>query len=266
MKPNGNFRLHLRVLLCCIAIITLVPAPQVLSQEQEQGQYFISPRLQLGLHTQASLESPITTLISSGMAVEVLKNKKEFSQIKLSDGTEGWIKTRFLTLEEPAIRKIEALEESLQNALEKNSSPCDSALTTEEAITETLSSQLSFNEERESYEETIATLQEELKAWEQLDSQDKQAKQIQAEKNNQQLKQRLSMIASLAMGEEVSGKQFDISTLVEIPQITNDPEQNILKLFKKNYLILLMVSGLSFLSGIFVMDVFNRRRHGGYRV
>ena len=215
------------------------------------------------------MESPVKKLISSGAAVEVIKTDKKFSRIKTQEGMDGWIKTQFLTQDEPAVRKIERLEKALQEALTKNSllsNTVPEASVTNKTSEQVLSDMLLSDKEREAYEETIDILQEELKAWEQLDFQDKQTQKKQAEKNNQQLKERLSMIASLAMGKEVTSSQFDVSTLVELPEIIDSSEYNILKLFKKNYLILAMVSGLSFLLGIFVMDVFNRRRHGGYRV
>ncbi|NOQ78623.1 MAG: TIGR04211 family SH3 domain-containing protein [Gammaproteobacteria bacterium] len=263
MKQNPKFKLYHQAVLCLLSIITFISASQV--SAQEEGQYFISPRLQLGLHTEASLESPIKKLIASGMAVEVIKTEKEFSLIKISDGTEGWIKARFLTQDEPSRLTVDKLEKALQDAL-NNNSISDSAAASQAPVTDTASEAQLSDEERAAYEETVSALQEELKAWEQLDAQDKQAQKIQAEKSNQQLQKRLSMIASLAMGEEVASNQFDVSTLIELPTIIDSSDTNIFKLFKKNYLILAMVSGLSFLFGIFVMDAFNRRRHGGYRV
>ena len=264
MKQNSEFKLYRQVVLCLLSIIICISASQV--SAQEEGQYFISPRLQLGLHTEASLESPIKKLIASGMAVEVIKTEKEFSLIKTSDGTEGWIKARFLTQDEPSSLTVDKLEKALQEALNNNNSLSDSATASETPVTDTASEALLSDEERAAYEENIATLQEELRAWEQLDSQDRHAQKIQAEKSIQLLQKRLSMIASLAMGEDVASNQFDVNTLIELPTIIDSTDTNIFKLFKKNYLILAMVSGLSFLLGIFVMDAINRRRHGGYRV
>lgn len=255
MKQNSKFKLYRQAALCLLLMLFISVSPV---SAQQQGQYFISPELQLGVHTEAALKSPIKELLTIGTAVEVIKTDKEFSQIKTPEGTTGWVKAQFLTTDEPSELKVDKLEKALQEALSNNASQA--------SITDATSDQLFTYEQKQTYEETISTLQEELKAWEQLDSQDRQAQKIQAEKNNQQLKERLSMIASLAMGKEVSDSQFDVSTLIELPRIIDSSDHNILKLFKKNYLVLAMVSGLSFLLGIFVMDAINRRRHGGYRV
>ena len=270
MKYKSELTGYRKVMLYLLPLVTmllLISAAPVTAQEPEKELYFISPGLQLGLHTKASLESPIKKLIASGSSVEVIKTKKKFSQIKMQDGTKGWIKSRFLTQNEPAIRKVEKLEKALQDALAKNKLLSASIAATPGTDSETLSSEKSLSDkEIEAYKETIAALKEELEAWEQLDYQDKQAQKVQAEKVNQQLQQRLSMIASLATGEEVSSEQFDVSTVIKIPEIIDDSSHNILTLIKKNYLLLMMVSGISFILGILVMDVFNRRRHGGYRI
>jgi len=226
-----------------------------------QAHYYISPNLQLGLHTQASLNSPIKTLLSSGTVVQIIKTNKDFSQIKTADNKVGWIKSQFISQQEPASVKVKKLQYALDQAL-KTSPETAPAVSSSLQKNNSNSSDATIN----NYKNTISALREELKAWEQLDFQDKQAQKIQAEKSNQQLKQRLSMIATLASGREVAKEQFDISSLIQAPATTDNKQYYFSSLLKKNYLLLMMVSGVSFLLGIFVMDLINRRRHGGYRV
>ncbi len=107
-------------------------------------------------------------------------------------------------------------------------------------------------------------LKEELKAWEQLDVQDKEAQEIQMQKENQQLKERLSLIANLAIGND---SETSIRSIIsEDNSIVSATKLSLFSLMNKNYLLLVMVSGIGFLLGVFIMDVINRRRHGGYRV
>lgn len=262
------------LLLCLILSATLFStALAAETSKNTQEQHYISPRLQLGLHTKASLDSPIKVLISSGMMVEVLKSEKEFSKIKTEKGVEGWVKSKFITQEEPAIVKVEKMKLALQKAQQllkerlqaeetNNKTLPDSVVQKE--VTEA-SGQLS-SEEKRMYEETIEGLKEEIKAWEQLDRQDKQAQKELAEKHNRLLKEKLAMIASVAIGENVDASRFNLSVKGELPEIQSETQQTFIKTINKNYLLLLMVSGLSFLLGLFVMDVINRRRHGGYRI
>ncbi|MCK5647460.1 MAG: TIGR04211 family SH3 domain-containing protein [Gammaproteobacteria bacterium] len=262
MKKASKFKglKSAALLLCLLSASALLFSIQAQAQQQQ----YISPRLQLGLHTQASLDSPIKELISSGTAVEVIKIDKDFSRIKTQKGIEGWVKSKFLTQEEPAVLKVEKMQDALQRAQQfmKERLQDEEA---EKSIASPSESQLSIDE-KAAYEDTISGLKEELKAWEQLDRQDKQAHKKQLEKNNQLLKEKLAMIASVATGEDVATSHFGLTTQGELPELEHKMQQTLIKIVKKNYILLLMVSGLSFFLGIFLMDLINRRRHGGYRI
>ncbi len=264
-----GLKLSSRLLYLLLASALFSPL-QTQAETEITQQHYISPRLQLGLHTQASLDSPIKVLISSGKAVEVIKTEEQFSLIKTTEGVEGWVKSKFLSTEEPAELKIEKMRSALQRAQQslKDRLQDEAAGKTSEIPSETdsgMNTSLS-DEEKAAYEGIIAGLKEELKAWEQLDRQDKQALQEQAEKKNQILKEKLAMIASVAIGQDVDTSQFNLTTQGELPEIVSKTKQTFLKIIKKNYLLLLMISGLSFFLGIFVMDVIIRKRHGGYRI
>lgn len=264
-------KLNTWLLLSMVSVSLLFTAVQAEPVVPPTQQY-ISPRLQLGIHTQASIDSPIKQLISSGAAVAVLAEDKGFSQIKTADGIEGWVKSKFLTSDEPATIQLEKLQASLSQAQQPAEASTQEATTEDCAAAESqpLPSESAVNllteDEKTSYEEQIAALKEEIKAWEQLDRQDKLALQAQSEKLNRQLKEKLAMIASVAIGQNVDASQFDLTLKGELPEIRHKENQTLMKTVNKNILLLLMVAGLSFFLGVFVMDLINRRRHGGYRV
>ncbi len=277
MKKEIRFRgLKLSTLLLCFILLsgalTQAQAESTGSETDSKNneQHYISPRLQLGLHTKASMESPIKELISSGTAIELVKTDKEYSQIRTSEGAEGWIKSKFITAEEPAVLKIEKMQSALEKAKQamlarlqedsaENKSPSQLG---EETGSD---SQLTDNEKK-AYEETITKLEEELNAWEQLDRQDKLALKEQAEQANRRLKEKLAMIASVAIGEDVDTSDLNLEIQGELPELKRQLKQGIITTIKENYLLLLMVSGLSFFLGIFIVDLVNRKRHGGYRI
>lgn len=258
-------------LLCLSLIFTLLSPAYAEPQVQVEQQYYISPRLQLGLHTKASLDSPIKVLISSGMPVEVITKEKEFSQVKTPEGAEGWVKNKFLTKEQPARFKVEKMQAQLQQARLEDSKTKKTGISRSESESDLIeanktSENLLPDDEKAIYEETISGLKEELKAWEQLDRQDKLAQEEQAEKTNEQLKAKLAMIASVATGKNIDVSHLDMAVRGELPEMQNETKLSFLKVIKKNYILLLMAAGLSFLLGIFVMDLITRRRHGGYRI
>lgn len=230
--PAGFVMMILLLILCATPL-----------QAQEEGHY-ISSQLQLGLHSKASLSSPIKTLVSSGMPVEILDTKGDFSQVKLQDGSTGWLKTQFVTDEQSAEIKLNRLQQSLSDS----------------------DTELSSDEDSSSCEAINETLREELEAWQQLDLQDRQSLHLMSAKQTQALKKRLTMIAALAAGEPLNMTQAEFNQLISESTLSEPGPYTLMGLFKKYYLVLLMVAGVSFLLGLFTMDSFNRRRHGGYRV
>ena len=268
MKTNNRLLslICFRLLLSSFLLLSLV-LPYVNAQESV---HYISPRLQLGIHTQASMDSPITALISSGTSVKVVKAEKEFSEIIAEDGAHGWIKSKFLTQTKPADLRVKELEAVLQSTKQKLAATVADYSSLKEnqstlASTPASTDDEAINNKMAAYEETIKELKAELKAWEQLDSQDKKAQQVQAEQINQHLKERLAKIAVIAMGEDVGLERIKTQAFSS-SMIDHSSEHPFLKLFKKDYLFNVMIGGICFFLGIFLMDLINRRRHGGYRV
>jgi len=267
IKPTGfNFsrllltRMLTGMLMGIFVGMLLVFTPtDVQSQEEKQSQkkpLYISPSLQLGMHTKPAMDSPITALISSGTAVTLVKTSKDFSQVITEQGTQGWLKSKFLTEEEPATLKIKQLEQSLLEAQQQlQAQQNESQDEAEPAQSKMLD-----------YEETIAGLKAEIKAWEQLDSQDKKANKEQADQINKHLKQRLLKIASLATGHEVNVSQLNLPRMTAVNETSDIVKLPFINAIKKDFLLNIVIGGICFFLGVFLMDLFNRRRHGGYRI
>ena len=232
----------------------LLLLPLVVLAESEQ--YYVTTHLQTGLHTKAAMDSPVVKLVTGGEALKVLQVGKEFSQVQLKDGTKGWLYSQFIIPEKPAEVRVSELENQLADLQEqladKNSQSVDNISNNDAELQSRL----------EEYQATIARMKEELKAWEQLDFQDRQAQQEHALQINSQLKQRLSQIAALATGQDESSIKIQVADEVleeESPLLSKS-------WFKKEYLLIIVIGGAGFFLGILVMDMINRRRHGGYRI
>lgn len=67
---------------------------------------YVSDRLYLGLYAVAdSTGSPIKTL-NSGTQLEVLQKQGDFMQVRLKDGTQGWVRTEFISKDVPAKQQL----------------------------------------------------------------------------------------------------------------------------------------------------------------
>ena len=78
---------------------------------------YVSDILKLTLRTGPSIENKIISVIESGQMMEVIKFGDEWSQVRLSNGKEGWVLSRYLTTNETHNIKLERLEAKHKNLM-----------------------------------------------------------------------------------------------------------------------------------------------------
>jgi SH3-like domain-containing protein len=74
---------------------------------------YVSDELVLGLYTEQNSQGQRLATLHSGARVDTLAVNGEFTQVRLSDGTVGWVKSAYLTTREPATARVKQLEEEL---------------------------------------------------------------------------------------------------------------------------------------------------------
>jgi hypothetical protein len=74
---------------------------------------YVSDELVLGVYAEQNNQGQRLATLHSGTSVETLAQSGDFTQVRLSDGTTGWVKTAFLTFTEPAVVRVKHLEEEL---------------------------------------------------------------------------------------------------------------------------------------------------------
>jgi SH3-like domain-containing protein len=77
---------------------------------------YVSDELVLGVYADENNQGQRLATLHSGTSVEALGQSGEFTQVRLSDGTTGWVKSAYLTTKEPAIVRVKQLEEELDNS------------------------------------------------------------------------------------------------------------------------------------------------------
>ena len=109
----------------------------------------ITDKLLVGFYEQADDSKRPQRILFSGTAVEVLKREGAFSQVRLGDGSVGWVKSTYITDEKPAKaqllelqakngdlqQQLQEKEKELQAARAKNSNTADQKLQQELVIT-----------------------------------------------------------------------------------------------------------------------------------
>jgi len=74
---------------------------------------YVSDELVLGVYAEENNQGQRLATLHSGASVDTLSISGEFTQIRMADGTTGWVKSAYLTSKEPASFRVKQLEEEL---------------------------------------------------------------------------------------------------------------------------------------------------------
>lgn len=77
---------------------------------------YVSDELVLGVYSEANNQGQRLATLHSGTSLETLTQEGDFTQVRLADGTTGWVKSTFLTANEPAVVRIKHLQEELDRS------------------------------------------------------------------------------------------------------------------------------------------------------
>jgi Bacterial SH3 domain len=77
---------------------------------------YVSDELVLGVYAEQNTQGQRLATLHSGASVETLSVIGEFTQVRLNDGTTGWVKSAYLTTQVPATVRVKQLEEELDRS------------------------------------------------------------------------------------------------------------------------------------------------------
>jgi SH3 domain protein len=75
-----------------------------------ETKYYINDSMKITMRTGPAIDRKIIALLGVGQEVEILKAENEWTLIRLLDGKEGWVISRFLTDQTPDSIQLEALK------------------------------------------------------------------------------------------------------------------------------------------------------------
>jgi uncharacterized protein YgiM (DUF1202 family) len=77
---------------------------------------YVSDELVLGVYSEENGQGQRLATLHSGAILETLSVSGEYTQIRLPDGTTGWVRSSYLTTKEPAVVRVKQLEEELDRS------------------------------------------------------------------------------------------------------------------------------------------------------
>ena len=95
------------LMLALLAVLSGLPA------QLRAATAYVSDELVLGVYAEQNGQGNRLATLHSGAAVETLAVNGEFTQVRLSDGITGWVKSAYLTTQEPATVRVKQLQEEV---------------------------------------------------------------------------------------------------------------------------------------------------------
>ena len=93
---------------------------------------YVSDELVLGVYAEQNNQGQRLTTLHSGAGVDTLSTSGEFTQVRLADGTTGWVKSTYLTTREPAVVRVKQLQEELDRSRATTPALAEAAARSEE--------------------------------------------------------------------------------------------------------------------------------------
>ncbi len=122
---------------------------------------YVTDNLRLGLYEAEDTSGRSTRMLDSGQAMEILSRDRNYANVRLPDGTEGWVKAAYLVDDKPAkliVAEITAERDGLVVELEETKQAFAAPAATIEALRNDASS---FDSQLSEANARIAALDEE---------------------------------------------------------------------------------------------------------
>ena len=122
---------------------------------------YVTDNLRLGLYEAEDTSGQSTRMLDSGQAMEILSRDRNYANVRLPDGTEGWVKAAYLVDDKPAkliVAEITAERDALVAEIEETKQAFAAPAATIEALRNDASS---FDSQLSEAKARIVALEEE---------------------------------------------------------------------------------------------------------
>lgn len=207
---------------------------------------YIDDKVMVGLHQDKDIDSPIIKLLPGGTSLKIIKSDTPLTQVQEPAGASGWIDNQYLTTTAPGNARLLQLQEQV-STLETELTSLRATTTGAEAPAGTIAGKLA------ALEKENAELQQKLQS-ERLRAGEMEAKAA-------ELRNQLSNVGVPAADQVEQDAEAEAGA--GAIRFALGP----FNLNARSILIgMLACAIIGLIGGIALMDWYNRRRHGGFRV
>jgi len=203
---------------------------------------YVTDKIKIGLHQEASNESPIIKLVPSGTKLNIIERENDLIYAEEPEGVRGWLNSQNILNSKPGRTKVielETVNKELEKKIQTLQNKSEKSISNEEL-------EKKLNTERLKVGELQVELTNIKSKASNIESNDKLLADINHLKNaNKQLINQLesSGIVSDENGNQISSKNSSLK-----------------------FISFMIIFIFGVIGGILILDFINRRRHGGFRV
>ncbi len=243
-------------LLICIFVI-LSPVQKLFSADKA----YVIDKLRVGIYEEKNLNSAIVKIISTGTELEIIEKNEQLALVIDPTGAKGWIDRSYLMSEPTSeiilkgLRTIQVTEPR-QNP---NNSTSKNTLTT-------------LTKDNTKLKTKLADILPKAKKCEsKLSILEKESNQIRQELNTKCPSPDSSLAEIRKEYTDIKAELENANTQIQKQKTKKDvtPASDLSLMLARHWLqlmITMVLMGVSFGTGGYMMDVIHRKRHGGYRL
>ena len=234
---------------------------------------YITDKLNVGLHEDQALDSPISLVLPSGTGLEVIKREDKLSFVRTASGVNGWVDNSYLVAASPASEQLNtltarnaSLEQQLKSLQAGGTASSGSANDLAKLSGDYAALQQQFRSERLKVGELEVTLAELRKRLGQDSDSEALYREIDSlRETNKALEIKLAGAQPDAAAAGTEGSGVDMSQSASATG-TSSNTHNIGFSWRNLLIMVLVLISIGLATGVYLMDYMNRRRHGGFRI
>lgn len=224
---------------------------------------YVIDRIEVGLHKENSLDSPIIKLLATGAELEILARDDELTQVRDEEDVTGWIKTEYLQGEKPTRRLFEEVSSrntQLKNEISKLEARLKQQQGEDPRLKNLQQENNQLNQDIKSLRLEAGELQAEISRLRKADP------TTSGEADNKELYRRIAELEqeNIALEDKLAALQNPLDErsikqeVLALKASSGELKRHLI------YVSIALVVGL--IIGIVLYDYLNRRKHSGFRV
>lgn len=243
-----------------LLVLFLLTASHVVLAETK----YVTDKIVLELHTSKSTSSPLVAQLPSGAELEVLEKDGAHARVETTDGKTGWVEAAYLMSSKPAQVLYEELKKEHQRnlkAMENMQSGNDLQLSPQ--LIEDAKNIGWMRGEMNKARERAKQLEDQLKK--------KTSASGNIEKQRQQYQSTITELETKLQVATIENEEnmAEINRLINVIEnkelfVTAGMDTKIPLLWFLIAILVFLIAGV--VSGMYMLDAHNRKRHGGFRI